>query len=106
MKQQVETGKEQMLAPGLYRELPRSYRPQYVPVLIQEELMERVGNDFQLLAEITVLFQEDAPIRVAELQTSLGRLDSDGFERAAHALKGMISNFTTGPAFETACALE
>jgi len=75
-------------------------------VLDREEVLERVGQDAELLEELVMLFHEDVPLRFAELKKALDQLDCPSFEKAAHALKGMLSNFTTGPAYTNAALLE
>jgi HPt (histidine-containing phosphotransfer) domain-containing protein len=108
MKSQFEIGKAQVLVPGLYpvnlgdREQDGSQAQPFN----QAELLERVGNDLQLLAEISLMFQEDAYARVVQMESALAALDSTGLERAAHSLKGMLLNFGAASAVETALALE
>ena len=70
------------------------------------QLMERMGDDRELLGELVVLFQEDLPGRVAALKNALALRDCPSFERAAHAIKGMVSNFAIGPAYDKASELE
>jgi HPt (histidine-containing phosphotransfer) domain-containing protein len=109
MKWNFETEKQQALTPGLYPVQLNQTRlrdAEEPPIFDPCELMDRVGHDRQLLGEIIELFQEDAPLRAVELETALTRLDSVAFERAAHALKGMLMNFAATPAVETAYALE
>jgi HPt (histidine-containing phosphotransfer) domain-containing protein len=108
MKWQFQTETHQSLVPGLHPTRTISYRDQVedAPVFDYDELMERVGHDEQLLCEIIALFHEDAPARIVELEAALSRLDCVAFERAAHALKGMLSNFAAQPATETAYTLE
>ena|SRR5579863_6049127 len=108
MKWQFQTDTQQSLVPGLHPTRPVAYQDwvEVAPVFDYDELMERVGHDEQLLDEIIALFHEDAPARVAELESALARLDCVAFERSAHALKGMLSNFSAQPAVETASVLE
>lgn len=75
-------------------------------VLDREEVLDRVGYDAELLEELVMLFHEDVPLRFAELKKALEQMDCPSFEKAAHALKGMLSNFTSGPAYTTAALLE
>lgn len=48
-------------------------------------------ND-EFLREITGIFIEDTPIRLAELDESLARGDVGKFTRAAHSIKGSSAN--------------
>lgn len=75
-------------------------------VLNRQELLERVGNDNELLSELVALFREDAPLRLAEMNAALRDESSSALAAAAHALRGMVSNFATGPAYYTAAVLE
>jgi two-component system, sensor histidine kinase and response regulator len=77
-----------------------------VYTLNREEVLDRVGYDAELLEELVMLFHEDVPLRFAELKKALDQLDCLAFEKAAHALKGMLSNFTSGPAYTNAALLE
>ena len=108
MKWTFDTGKEQVLRPGLYPIQLRAQRQEVEqpPVFDYDDLMERVGNDQHLLAEIIAMFQSDAPEKLTELEVALSRHDSVAFEHAAHALKGMILNFSAGLAAQTAFSLE
>jgi HPt (histidine-containing phosphotransfer) domain-containing protein len=103
MKWQFESGKEQMLTLDVY---PVPMRTPDRVVLNLDELMMRVGYDQQLLAEIICLFQEDAPLRMTEMEAALAGFDSVGFEHAAHAIKGMLSSFAATQAADTAYTLE
>ena len=70
------------------------------------EVMERVGGDMELLAEITELFLEDCPKLLSEIQDSIVRRDNAALEHNAHALKGSVSNFAAASAVEAAFKLE
>jgi HPt (histidine-containing phosphotransfer) domain-containing protein len=48
-------------------------------------------ND-EFLREITGIFLEDTPLRIAELEQSLAAGDVSKFTRAAHSIKGSSSN--------------
>ncbi len=48
-------------------------------------------ND-EFLRELTGIFLEDTPKRLAELDTSLASGDHGAFTRAAHSIKGSASN--------------
>ncbi|MCU1286286.1 MAG: domain S-box protein [Acidobacteriales bacterium] len=75
-------------------------------VFDRQVLLETVGYDNGLLRGLVLLFQEDAPLRVAELGTTLKRVWSASLATTAYALKGMVSNFASGPAYKTASTLE
>ena len=75
-------------------------------VLDLQLALARVGGDEQLLREIAVLFIEECPRAVAEIQKAIAAGDPAKLENAAHALKGSVSNFGARDAVETAFRLE
>jgi HPt (histidine-containing phosphotransfer) domain-containing protein len=66
----------------------------------EAELMERVDNDLEFLADTVQMLETDGRALVAEIRTAVASGDSPAVGRAAHALKGMISNFCS-PAVQT-----
>lgn len=56
-------------------------------------LLERVDNDTDFLAETVEMLAADAPTLLAQLRDAAAANDAPAVTRAAHALKGMISNF-------------
>lgn len=50
------------------------------------------GDNDEFLREITGIFLEDTPHRIAELDQSLGAGDVAKFTRAAHSIKGSSAN--------------
>src|SRR4051794_7350160 len=57
------------------------------------ELLERVDNDQEFLRETVEMLATDGPRLLAEIDGAAGSGDAAGVARAAHTLKGMISNF-------------
>ena len=55
--------------------------------------LSRVGGDHELLSEIAILFLEDGPRAVAQIQQAIEQGDARRLESAAHALKGSVANF-------------
>ncbi len=76
------------------------------PVLDREALMDRVGGDVEFLQEIAGLFQEDCPKLMEEIRAAVSAGDAHGLERAAHTLKGSVSNFGAEAARAAALRLE
>jgi CheY-like chemotaxis protein len=76
------------------------------PVFDRAEALSRVEGDETLLAELAQLFLKDSSGRLAEIRNSLERGDAAGLERAAHSLKGSVSNFGARRAFDAAAELE
>jgi HPt (histidine-containing phosphotransfer) domain-containing protein len=68
--------------------------------------LSRVGGDAELLKEIAVLFLDDYPKSLTELHAAVVNGDARRVERAAHGLKGSVSNFGARPAVDAAHELE
>ncbi len=69
-------------------------------------LVERVGGDLDLLADLVSLFGENSQALLDDLERALEARDCEAASRVAHSLKGSIGNFSTGPAYETVRAVE
>jgi HPt (histidine-containing phosphotransfer) domain-containing protein len=67
--------------------------------------IERLGGDAQLLREMAAIFVEDAPGLLDQVQSGRGGEPSEMASRAAHSLKGLVSNFSE-PASNAAQAAE
>ena len=72
----------------------------------REVALSRVGGDTELLGEIAGLFLDDYPKLLDELKTGAAQGDAKTIERAAHGLKGSVSNFGARAAVDAAFALE
>ncbi len=72
----------------------------------REEALARVGGDVELLADLVRLFCEESPKLVAAVREAVERRNARALERAAHALRGSVSNFSARPVAETALRLE
>jgi HPt (histidine-containing phosphotransfer) domain-containing protein len=75
-------------------------------VFDQKALVVRAGGDRELLQEIVGLFFVEAPKTLSAIRESIARGDSETLERAAHSLKGTVSNFGARSACEAALRLE
>jgi len=71
-----------------------------------KELMERLGDDWEFLRELLVIFREDARMNVEKSRKAMAERDFELLTRAAHTMKGMLRNLSMGAAAETASALE
>ena len=76
------------------------------PDLDRASLMARFEGDAELFQEVAAVFIDDCPRMLGELKVACERGDLVALREAAHALKGAVSNFTEGPARETALAAE
>ena len=68
--------------------------------------LARVGGDKELLREIAVLFIEECPRALTEIQEAVAAGDAGKLENTAHALKGSVANFGARDAVEAAFRLE
>jgi CheY-like chemotaxis protein len=68
--------------------------------------LARVGGDLELLKEMTALFLTELPQLLTDIRKAVTAGDPQAIERAAHKLKGCVSNFNARPAFEAALKLE
>ncbi|MCA9735490.1 MAG: Hpt domain-containing protein [Deferribacteres bacterium] len=71
------------------------------------ELLERVGGDAEFLQELFDIFLDNSTDLLNQIKQHIEENDHEALARAAHTLKGSVSNFTpTGPVFEMARSLE
>jgi hypothetical protein len=69
-------------------------------------LLAEVGGDFELLASLAALFDEQAALQMTELRGAIECGDANRLNQAAHALKSMIGIWRQGGAYELAAHLE
>lgn len=72
----------------------------------RDTALSRVGGDEDLLREIGALFLEECRPAIVELRSAVEARDAHLIEHKAHSLKGSLSTFGTGPAFQAALELE
>ena len=65
-----------------------------------------MGNDEDLLTELSALFASECPERLAEIKQAMTLGDSKSVERAAHKLKGTASSFAAQTTSSAAQRLE
>jgi PAS domain S-box-containing protein len=68
--------------------------------------LARAGGNVDLLKKMVALFQMELPVLMTNLREALTAGDAKATERAAHKLKGSVSNFSAQPAFKAALKLE
>jgi HPt (histidine-containing phosphotransfer) domain-containing protein len=68
--------------------------------------LRAVGDDRELLAELTALFVDDYPKRLMELHAAVAEADAERLRQAAHALKGAVGTFGAAVAHRLAAELE
>lgn len=76
------------------------------PILDRQTLLERVGNDRELLGILVDVLREDGPARIAELRDALTACDLPTARRAAHTLKGTAGNLAALQLSEVARRIE
>ena len=84
-------------------------RPKAVPAATTLDLalaLEEVDGDEELLREIAQVFLEDHPRLMATLREAVAACDPERLHRAAHTLKGSVSNFAAREAVAVAQRLE
>lgn len=77
-----------------------------VPVVDRVELMDRVGSSTEFLQEISALFLEEYVSTWDAIQKAVRDKDAVMLARAAHTLKGSVSNFAAHAAQNAARQLE
>ena len=71
-----------------------------------EELISRMGGDWDLLEDLIDLFEEENPLILREIKAAIDSADADKLRFSAHTLKGMLGNFSANRARELAFQLE
>jgi len=74
-------------------------------LLDERAIMERVGGDSALLAEVVELLREEVPKLLTQLHVAIRSRDLPAAARTAHTLKGEFSNFTKNGAYLTTIEL-
>jgi HPt (histidine-containing phosphotransfer) domain-containing protein len=69
-------------------------------------LLERVGGDQQIFAELCDLFLDDAPKRLDLIRAALAAGDTPTLEREVHAFKGVAAAFDAEDVVTVARQLE
>lgn len=69
-------------------------------------ILDRFDGDEELLREICGIFLGEYPGLIDEIRYAVDTGDAKGLERAAHSLKGSVSNFGASAATDAAYTLE
>lgn len=69
-------------------------------------LLEQVDGDVEFLRETAEMLTSDGPALAAEVRAAISAGDAARVGRAAHTLKGMVSNFHAAEAQQAALVLE
>ncbi|GAC1631559.1 MAG: response regulator [Candidatus Acidiferrum sp.] len=81
-------------------------QPNTVGAINLPELLARVENDWDLLRELIAIFREDFPRYVSNLRHATEVSDTALVAESAHALKGMLANFSAVGAAHAAAQIE
>ena len=92
---------ERFVRPPPFEEGPDSHLP-----LDRAEALGRVCGNSALLRELAGLLLEDSSKWIGEIREALRAGDAAGLRRAAHTLRGSVSNFGARPTEEAAGRLE
>jgi two-component system sensor histidine kinase/response regulator len=93
--------------PKPQRAEPRQLPPSVAPEVVDLDLMiDRLGGDESLAAEVIGLFMTDCPRRLEAIRTAIDRQDVDQLRVAAHTLKGLAGNVAAGRLIEASRILE
>ena len=71
-----------------------------------DTIMEAVGGNLKLLARVRDAFTSQSPRLIASMREAIAERNSEALFRAAHTLKGAISNFGMDEALEAAIEIE
>lgn len=71
-----------------------------------ERALSRLDNDRELLVEIAELFLKEAPRLLRQIREALDDGDAERVRRAAHTLKGTVTNFGAAATRQKAGELE
>jgi CheY-like chemotaxis protein len=71
-----------------------------------DDLLERVGNDRDFLAELIAVFREDHLNQLEQIVNGLEKNDLNEIRRGAHSLKGALANLAAPAASDLAARLE
>jgi signal transduction histidine kinase/DNA-binding response OmpR family regulator/HPt (histidine-containing phosphotransfer) domain-containing protein len=81
--------------------------PDAQPALFNRgELMNRLGGDADLLADVIQIFLDDCPKRLAAIKNAVDLRDAELIRTTAHALKGAAGTLSATAVFDAAQALE
>lgn len=72
----------------------------------EADLLERLGDDAELVTEVLAVFLDDAPVRIEAITAALTHGDPVELRSAAHALKGAAASIAAVRLFEASQALE
>ena len=79
----------------LTKPVDRREMAQLVRSTARDPIVSAVGGNMRLLARVSAAFSEQTPPLVASMHQAIANEDAESLFRAAHKLKGSVSNFPT-----------
>jgi PAS domain S-box-containing protein len=86
--------------------IPVTNGDSHLAAIDQDALMKNFDGDRELIATLSRVFADSSQKQLAELAEAIAQGDAAGIERAAHVLKGSVSNFRADAAVNAAARLE
>ncbi len=80
--------------------------PAFDRVLNLDVMMDNVGGDQQLMADVVSMMLEETPRLMSQIDAAVAQLDANAMQRAAHSLKGSVAIFGARDAITAAERLE
>ena len=81
--------------------------PEDMPVVLDvPDLLARLQNDHELLAELSEILKTEYPTQLRSLEQAVSAEDMKTVERTGHALKGMFAALSAARAASAASQLE
>ena len=77
-----------------------------LPIFDEPELLDRLGDDLELLDEVVGVFLEDAPVRMQAIADAVLHASATELRAAAHAIKGAAASLGAARLAESAHQLE
>jgi two-component system, sensor histidine kinase and response regulator len=71
-----------------------------------DPLIEAVGGNVQLLERVSEAFAKQNPLLMNAMHAAVRENDSEALARAAHTMKGAVSNFDGDPSYDLAVMVE
>lgn len=85
---------------------PASPEGELALVYDRQRILENLGGDETLLAEIVRMFFSEAETGMRAIQLAIDGADAEALHSAAHSLKGAVSNFAADHVTTVVAALE
>jgi len=76
------------------------------PAVDRERLLDQFEGDAELVREVAMIFLEDHPKQMRDIERGIANEDARSLETAAHTLKGSVGNFGAEAARQAAFELE